>query len=100
MRPPSFSLRTLMIAVAIAATAFVAYWVGRAHESLISAKRRQDEQVYKIREFLAPHRDRYAWLTFNLGPPDQFHLEGPVRTRADLEALEVELTRLFGEERM
>lgn len=91
--------RQACFVVFTAVAMFIAYWAGRVHQDLSSRSQRQDDEITTISNFLSQRRDRFGELRINRGPLDKFHLEGPVRTREDLDALRSEMTRLFGEKR-
>ncbi|CAN5788457.1 hypothetical protein BH23PLA1_BH23PLA1_28560 [soil metagenome] len=83
----------------LAVAVLVSYWAGRLHEDLISGVRQQEREIARISAFLDQDPERYGSLSFNRGPAHKFRLEGFVRSQDDLDDLQAELIRLFGEER-
>ena len=90
----------VIIAVLSACCAgFPSFFVGNFLGSMGNDVARGNRDVDRVNKIVAANPEEFGSLTINRGPADKFHLEGTVRTQADLDHLRDEMERTFGEDR-
>jgi hypothetical protein len=87
----------VLVLIAIACTAPVAYFIGGLQAERQLYDRQAAEEAREIQTFLSKYPDRYSKITIHSGCEGRSGVMGKVKSQTDLDMLTANMGRLFGE---